>query len=838
MPGRERRTSWFFGLGGDGGSQKPQHASFSRTSGSIVHEMGAQNYVRRDSVSSNGRVSWHRPPRRPSGGDRGGVDIAGGVFDRVVPGHGGAADQSPKDRNSAMMSPGRSLASELAGDQPWRPAEPSFRNYGDPGGGGRAVWPNPRSQATSRAGTGKFEAFDVAVAGIVTAHRREVQSLREENFRLRAQLAEGSARSQPRLPRVGGVNLEAHLSSEKLPGAMEASCESFDAESYLSYNDGIVASKSVGHDSEGYDHAAETAEAKAERAAAAWARFAAGLGVKATGLNRITSWCPVHAMWVDVPPGVTMGTRKTMATRGNLAKSSTDMRFPVRHAQTTLNYAMLKFVWDLVAFLLIVYSTIAVPVEIFCEITLPSSQLPASCLTAVFWTMDFSMSLWASLRRDAGDRFADSLQEPRRRYQWSHFTLDIVLLALDWGGVLAFLVGTSSRGGSLIPLRSLRILRLLRGVHATRVIGRILASPSLSGTSSTFIQLFDSITLWIFGSHLIACLWYTVGSLTNGWVVYMEGKDSAWYKYFTALHWVLTQIHGTMEVYPTNCAERIFATVATFFAFLGNTWFVSNLTYILLETQTTDRERRSRTQALFAFFAKHQVSTGLKARMRTHLALTDKRRQASAQEARVLDSLSAHLLADVLVEMRLPLVRMHPFFSQLCEELPRATVALCHRGLYTLQAWQDDVVFDLGDSADQMFFVSGGEVQYELGVDTNQLLCLDELLPTTSNDDGIGSGGGSRVGARTALGRGAFVAEAALWLQWMHMGSLRAASDASLLSLRRGSLADVVSEHPFMHRPCASYARAFRLAMIRHGGSDILDNSSLRLVHGTSLLCE
>merc|ERR1719203_1854934 len=94
-------------------------------------------------------------------------------------------------------------------------------------------------------------------------------------------------------------------------------------------------------------------------------------------------------------------------------------------------------------------------------------------------------------------------------------------------------------------------------------------------------KILISIIGW---SHVTACIWYGVGVATSesneSWLTVNDMFErSLEYRYFTSLHWSLSQFSGGMdEVTPENAAERLFVIVVFVLAFLLAAAFTSVLT--------------------------------------------------------------------------------------------------------------------------------------------------------------------------------------------------------------------------------------------------------------------
>merc|ERR1712232_1411679 len=114
-------------------------------------------------------------------------------------------------------------------------------------------------------------------------------------------------------------------------------------------------------------------------------------------------------------------------------------------------------------------------------------------------------------------------------------------------------------------LRCLRTIRFLRFMQMKRISG-LWRDHASSETAAIGVEIFSRIGWLILMNHIIACIWYGLALEShNGldWVHQNGINDrSLAYRYTSSLHWALTQLQGSVEIYPCNAKERAF-TIAT-----------------------------------------------------------------------------------------------------------------------------------------------------------------------------------------------------------------------------------------------------------------------------------
>merc|ERR1719330_381526 len=102
-------------------------------------------------------------------------------------------------------------------------------------------------------------------------------------------------------------------------------------------------------------------------------------------------------------------------------------------------------------------------------------------------------------------------------------------------------------------------MRLARLVKVESVV-RNLSKRINSQTILVVAQLVQVVFGFLLLNHFIACVWCFIGRWTgDGW--YEAAALPTLEVYFIALHWSLTQFHGSMEIHPGNTVERLFALI-------------------------------------------------------------------------------------------------------------------------------------------------------------------------------------------------------------------------------------------------------------------------------------
>lgn len=226
-------------------------------------------------------------------------------------------------------------------------------------------------------------------------------------------------------------------------------------------------------------------------------------------------------------------------------------------------------------------------------------------------------------------------------------------------------------------------------------------------------------------------------------------------------------------------------------------WTLMNM---IVQLRGLRQEKVTRQRAVCEFLGRHKISSALSIRVRRHVD------RGPAQAAREADAdtlrrLSTELMVDLLEEMRLPALSVHPFFASLRAKHPDLVRELCHEALHPMLTGPEEIVFSAGETCSRMYVVVSGHTQY-----------------TFQPRDGAGP-----PQVRRALHGGQWLSEAALWTGWVHRGELRSVTDCLLFGLDASAFARVISSHESAHRVAAAYARKFVEGLNRGPQTDLVE---------------
>lgn len=491
------------------------------------------------------------------------------------------------------------------------------------------------------------------------------------------------------------------------------------------------------------------------------------------------------------------------STNQSVLESSSSKELAAQHNGSICRRMMVqpnnpqRIAWDFMGLFLILYDVIMIPLQFF-DVKEGGFSVAMTWITRMFWTLDIPASFLT------GFLYADGIVEMRpsrvaQRYVRSWLPLDCLVVIADWMEVfLDFLsVAGAARAGktgmkTVRIARMLRVVRLIRLARMPQLFKRTIESVNSEALEIVF-EIVKIMFVFVGFAHLIACLWYGIGSqdwADPSWVEYYQLADAELgYKYSTSLHWSLTQFIGSMDVQPRNIMERVYAVLVLIFAFIVSAAFVSSITSMMTRLYIIAGRQVSQLATLRKFLHRKGISRQLALRIQRNAryAVKEVQRNTPEEQIELLAFVSDPLRMELHFELHAPALLQHKFFSRYHEENPKAVQRVCHRAISNKFLSYGDVVFTEGEvpTDAHMFFVVRGVLTYSM------------------EDDAINGPSTYKVQVGTD------VCEAVLWVQsWFHHGTLRACGDCRLMALEGKAFQEIAtqSESSFQVR---HYAVAF-----------------------------
>jgi hypothetical protein len=403
-----------------------------------------------------------------------------------------------------------------------------------------------------------------------------------------------------------------------------------------------------------------------------------------------------------------------------------------------------------------------------------------------FWSIDLPASFFVGYFQNG--QLVMNLAKISKRYFRTWFTLDVFLVAFDWlivaldsedGSNEMASIGLFRAGKVVRIIRMLRVIRLLRLLKLRKYFSRL--EEHISSRHALVLLGIVKITLMILViNHFVACSWWLVGTMPppRGHSTWQESHptvpnisaESLEYKYLTSLHWSITQFTpAAMEVYATNTTERLMSVVVIIFALVTFSSFVSSITNAMNDLRSINAEQAKQLLVFQRFIRSKGISTELAVRMRRHLehTIVAKQRHLHEKEVHLLKMLSEPLLMELHFEIYMKYLDCHPFFHKFSETNPTGIRKLCHTAIAEVTVSRHDILFNVGDRAEKVFFVQSGMLAY-----TSAGTKYEKVHPSSDSPD--------------------WLCEACLWTKWMCVGCAEGTERTVVVTVGSNEFLEVV----------------------------------------------
>jgi hypothetical protein len=376
-------------------------------------------------------------------------------------------------------------------------------------------------------------------------------------------------------------------------------------------------------------------------------------------------------------------------------------------------------VWDILAMLVLIHDSFVIPLSLV-DLPLVNDRLGImSWTTRLYWTVDVLVSLRSSYYLPNGDVVSD-FTKIATRYMSKWMLPDLLLLTLDYTLEMMRLSETNmgSYGRLTRSLRILRLLRLVRVIRAPKLLRRLLDAIR-SEKVILFLSIAKSMACILSIIHLLACMWYGLGTLDNGWVERSDMFDvRPSVRYTTAFLWSLSQFTGSTDLYPSTLVERSFGIFAQTFAFIAATVFVSDLTSSMTRRHIISGRQSTQLSVLRKYMTDQQISHRLMHRivMNASYMLAERRKTMPEHEIELLSLVSQPLIEELRYECYSSTFTTHPLFNAIFSDNPVVARKLCSMAVSVVSFCEGDLLFSPGEVplTNRLYFVLRGELTYAL----------------------------------------------------------------------------------------------------------------------------
>lgn len=419
--------------------------------------------------------------------------------------------------------------------------------------------------------------------------------------------------------------------------------------------------------------------------------------------------------------------------------------------------------------------------------------------TSAFFTLDFAVSFFTGFYHEGELHMKQPDTAIHYFRHW--FRIDFPVAVVDWANLILELFVSS--GFALDGFSLLRVIRLTRILRVCRMSRMVRLYRYFDGMHCRVVMASGS---WIFNStlvlltmawscHVLACIWYGIASSRGhdtgtSWLGEIGAPAPSFYLYVTSFHWAMVQITlGGIDVSASNSGERLFSIFAVLLGVIFSSSFVSYLSALLIGKQVEYSNRNNQLRALRRYLAQHRVEGSLAARVQ---------RQVSARVNRTSElkygdvEALRYISTDMNEELR------HQFFNRyitsnvgfrIWARMSHAFLRdLCVHSVSFMYPFQDDEVFKVGNNGDTAYCVVKGDLHYR---------------PVDILSDGHVD---AKVGVGDRVAEGTWLAEVALWVHWIHVGTASAVSECVLVVIDSDSFCRTAMSHLLIHDVACQHA--------------------------------
>lgn len=265
-------------------------------------------------------------------------------------------------------------------------------------------------------------------------------------------------------------------------------------------------------------------------------------------------------------------------------------------------------------------------------------------------------------------------------------------------------------------LKALRVHKFSAKFHQSfELVNKFL---QISHISETLIMWLIILCLFL---HVTACLWVTIGNNEfnyTTWLIFYKIQDeSNELKYLSSLYWVSTTIFtvGFGEIIPVTTSEQIFAILTMGIGVFFFSYIISTVSLSLKLQSKRNYHLESNLRNLQMINKKYKLPKGLYNRIQNHIKYN---LENTRKDHKIFAlGLSNRLSQQLIFIMHKKVVDDNLFF----QDKPEAFIKTVVLYLMPIKVDYNEVVFNVGDLASEIFFIVSGGVEYysELGtIDT------------------------------------------------------------------------------------------------------------------------
>lgn len=393
-----------------------------------------------------------------------------------------------------------------------------------------------------------------------------------------------------------------------------------------------------------------------------------------------------------------------------------------------------KVTWDYLTLILVIYTAVAVPLELSYDLTDP---LAIKILLQVWFWTDILVAFRTTYSDLAAREQIWDWKKIGKRYLLTWFLPDLI-------GAIPFEFIEVGSIGILKGLKSLRLTRLGRVVKRLDVLG------------NTQFQLAYFMMGFVLLSHWLACIWFAMANYERqfnqlswlhraGLTRENQADENRGRQYVAALYFCLSSITtvGFGNIAPHTISEQLFGVFLLLIGTIVYATIFGNVTTSIQRFNETNTRYNSRVRALQEFVEFYNVPEELKKRLYQY---TDSLWEVShgIDQNAVMGGMPATIRSEVAIFLHSQLVSKCQLFDGASPGFTRAVAthlksSFCSPGEYIMHA---------GDFVDHLFFISSGNVEIVINEQVVSLLTEHDFFGEMSLKNGVYKSGKAHANVR------------------------------------------------------------------------------------------
>ncbi|CAJ1372645.1 unnamed protein product [Effrenium voratum] len=468
-----------------------------------------------------------------------------------------------------------------------------------------------------------------------------------------------------------------------------------------------------------------------------------------------------------------------------------------------------RLIWDSISVIMISLDIIMLPMIYGMNMGDVLEIVAVEWICTIFWTVDMIITFMTGYILGP-----DVIMNPQKvacNYLRTWFTIDFTIVGSEWAARITEFVNGLNAFRAARAVRVLRVVRVVRLIRLARFVKTLHKFTELTGSLRLLIlfNVAKMTALLLLAVHIFSCGWHFVGFYTPGGWVEKENflEESVLVRYIAAARWTLAQLNGRTDREDRTFVEMSYVAFAACFTLIFMSIFVSSLTSRMLQLQQLMDKESGYKRLLQSYNETHNLSWTTVYLARRHIEDRTNLDSDMNLEKELLRLLPVQTQADLLSEVRFPLLVHHPLFRLLHGEFYSVIRNMLITAVKQEPTRHMETIFAKGSVCHQMYFVDGQRLVYSKDTGLKNWLAICGLgceLQTRSAANRMRNllRGHRALQAQEGilstyeLSEGTYLCEASLWVEkWYNQGDFVSLAHSKLVVINCDAFAEAVAKH-------------------------------------------